>query len=139
MTTMTKPEYKTPSDMAEGNATAAAVSAAPLVGTWTNTDAETRGLVKIAIAASGTSISIDAFGACTPTPCNWGTVSGLAYANSVTSTNGVAFSAQYQFGFKNTIVTGHLQDNRLLVVETFDHFTDGSGRSNYYSQYTMHR
>ena len=33
-----------------------------------------------------------------------------------------------------TIVVGHVDEGSLLV-ETFDHFTDGSGRSNYYSRY----
>ena len=34
------------------------------------------------------------------------------------------------FGFKKTIVIGHL-DVGSLLAETFDHFTDGSRRSNY--------
>jgi hypothetical protein len=39
----------------------------------------------------------------------------------------------YKFGFKETIVVGVL-DRGSLIVETFDHFTDGSGRSDYYSK-----
>lgn len=138
MTTITKPEYKTPADMAEAKAVAEVVSPAALVGTWINSDTATRGLVKVVIAASGTNVTVDAFGACTPTPCNWGVVPGLVYSTSVTTTNAVAFSAEYKFGFKQTIVVGHL-NGKILTVETFDEFTDGSGRDAYYSTYQMHR
>ena len=139
MTTTTKPEFKAPSDVTDAQAVKAhAVSPGALVGTWSNTDSSTRGLVKVVIAASGSGISVDAFGACTPTPCNWGAVAGTAYAANVSSSAAVAFSAQYKFSFKQTTVVGHLNGN-LLTVETFDVFTDGSGRSSYYSQYQMHK
>lgn len=125
-------EYKAPSHVAEAGAAATAVSPAPLVGTWTNVNPHTNDLVKVVIAASGSGISVDTFGACSPTPCNWGSVPGLAYAASVSSTPAVAFSAQYTFSFAKVIVTGQLQGSRLLV-ETFTQFTDGSGRSNLYT------
>jgi hypothetical protein len=51
----------------------------------------------------------------------------------VSSSSAVAFSAHYKFSFKDTIVTGVL-DSGSLRVETFNHFTDGSGRSDYYSR-----
>lgn len=143
MTTMTKPEFKTPADVAETHAASAAAPAlavAPgaLVGTWINSDPATRGLVKVAITASGTAMTVNAFGACSPTPCNWGVVPATAYAANVSSTAGIAFNAQYKFSFKTSVVTGYLE-GKLLIVETFDTFTDGSGRSNYYSRYTMHK
>jgi hypothetical protein len=118
--------------MVEAGASPAAVSPAALLGTWTNVDHATRDLVKIVISASGSGISVDVFGACVPTPCNWGTVAGIAYAASVSSTAAVAFSAQYQFSFAKVIVTGHLQGKQLSVA-TFTLFTDGSGRSNLYT------
>jgi hypothetical protein len=131
-------EFNAPSDQveearAEEEALAAVVGAGALVGTWNACDAATRGLVRVVIAASGSAITVHAFGACTPTPCDWGSVHGLAYAANVSSTAAVAFSAHYKFSFKDTIVTGVL-DNGSLIVETFNHFTDGSGRSDYYSK-----
>jgi hypothetical protein len=76
---------------------------------------------------------MQAFGACTPRPCDWGAVPGLAYAANVSATGAVAFSARYEFDFKEVIVTGVL-DSGSLRVETFNHFTDGSGRSDYYTR-----
>lgn len=135
-----KHEFLAPADMmAEGLAEGkAAVVPAALVGTWSNCDKATRGLLRIVIAASGAGVTVHAFGACTPTPCDWGVVPGMVYAENVSSTAAVAFSANYKFGFKETIVVGHL-DVGSLSVETFDHFTDGSGRSDYYSRYHMCR
>lgn len=57
-------------------------------------------------------------------------VEGIAYGDSVVATEAIAFSAHYDFGFAETIVTGRL-DNGTLIVDTFDKFKDGSGRSNY--------
>ena len=127
-------EFNLPSDVAGKAAPKAAVVApSALVGTWNNCDPATRGLVRVVIAASGSAITVHAFGACTPTPCDWGVVPGLAYAADVSSSAAVAFTAHYKFSFKDTIVTGIL-DQRTLIVETFNHFTDGSGRSDYYSR-----
>lgn len=104
----------------------------PLVGTWVNCDHTTRGLVRLMIAAKGNEITLHGFGACTPTPCDWGLVNGLVYSANVASTPAIAFTALYNFGFKETTITGHLM-NGALIVETFDHFTDASGRDDYYS------
>lgn len=108
-----------------------------LLGTWVNVDSNTRGIVKIMLGSAGT-LRVHAYGACHPTPCDWGTVNGLTYGNSVSSSRAVAFSVVYQFSFKTTTITGRLQRG-YLVVETYDHFTDNSGRYDYCSQYTFRR
>ena len=131
-----KREFKAPADLAQKAAevrAAAAVGPAALLGTWNACDGATRGPVKVVIAASGAGITVNVFGACTPTPCDWGKVPGRSYAADVSSTVAVAFSAHYKFSFVDTIVTGVL-DSGSLRVETFNHFTDGSGRSDYYSR-----
>jgi hypothetical protein len=133
-----KPEFNAPADHSEeGEAprTAAAVSVQPLLGTWNNCDKATRGVVQVILTAEA-GLTVQAFGACTPTPCDWGKVKGLAYAANVSSTPAVAFSAIYKFGFKETILVGVL-DRGSLVVQTFNHFTDGSGRSDYYGKFYL--
>ena len=107
-----------------------------IVGKWNNCDSKTRGLTSVVLSAKGNALSVQCFGACTPTPCDWGIVAGTAYAENVSATGAIAFSAMYDLKFKATIVTGHL-DNGCLIVETFDMFKDGSGRSNYYSRYYL--
>ncbi len=132
MTTKQEYDFKAPSHMGEGATTAANVSPAPLLGVWNNVDKSTRDIVKVVIAASGAGISVDVFGACSPTPCNWGSVSGMAYAANVGAIPAVAFSAQYKFSFALVTVVGDLQGSQL-ALETFTQFTDGSGRSNLYT------
>jgi len=114
------------------------VSPTALKGTWVNCDKNTRGLVKVVIGSRGGVLSVNAFGACVPRPCNWGRVKGLAYADNVASVDGVAFSAMYKFSFKDVIMVGHLCCGCMLI-ETYNHFTDGSGRSDYYSQGCFYR
>lgn len=104
-----------------------------LVGSWQACDRNTRGLVRVDLAKKGNDLTVHAFGACHPTPCDWGTVEGIAYAESVSDNQAIAFTAVYRFSFKDTIVTG-LLDQGSLIVETFNRFKDGSGRSNYYSR-----
>ena len=114
-------------------ANAGKLSLKNLTGKWHNCDKNTRGLVSVVLGAKGSTLTVHGFGACVPTPCDWGVVEGIAYGESVVATEAIAFSAHYDFGFKETIVTGHL-DSGTLIVETYDKFKDASGRSNYYSR-----
>ncbi|MGA7414942.1 MAG: hypothetical protein WBW33_31020 [Bryobacteraceae bacterium] len=136
MTTVTKPEFKAPSQVVEAHASPAIVSPAPLVGTWLNTNTATRDLAKVVITQSGNNLTVHAYGACSPKPCDWGPEPGIAYSAGVTAVPAEAFSAQYNFGFSKVILVGHLIGN-LLNVETLTVFTDGSGRNAYYSNMEM--
>lgn len=104
-----------------------------LTGKWQACNRGTRGLVRVVLGTKGDTLTVQVFGACSPTPCDWGVVAGIAYAENVSATDAIAFSATYVFSFKEAIVTG-LLDNGTLIVETYNKFTDGSGRSNYYSR-----
>jgi hypothetical protein len=105
----------------------------PLLGKWHNCDRKTGGLVRVEISRRRGVLIVHPFGACHPQPCDWGAVKGRAYSESVSSVDAVAFTATFKFSFKVTIVTGHLCEGCLLV-ETYNHFTDGSGRCDYYSR-----
>ena len=133
-----KIEFKAPADQLEHHAVGAVVQPAPLIGTWLNDDKATRGLVKVVVATAPTGITIHAYGNCTPTPCDWGVVTALSYAVDVSSAPAVAFTANYKFPFKQTVIVG-LLDAGALIIETFDHFTDRSGRSNYVSKGYFHK
>jgi hypothetical protein len=110
-----------------------ALNLAPLVGTWVNENTATRDIVKVVLTDNAGTLEVQAFGACSPTPCNWGQIAGLAYAATVAGGSAVAFSANYAFGFKNTILTGHL-NGETMIVDDFNVFEDGSGRSPYFTQ-----
>ena len=74
---ITKVEYRAPADLLDKAverlgipkpSVPLAVDAAPIVGTWVNTDHQTAGLIRVMIAAKGNEVTIHAFGACSPTP-----------------------------------------------------------------------
>lgn len=136
-------EFNTPIDMMERVAELKglalpklplALNVTPLLGTFINVNKETNGLLKLVINPVGTELSIHAFGACVPTPCDWGVAPGMAFAENVCGTPAVGFTAQYKFNFKETLIVGRLEFGALFV-ETFDHFIDGSGRADYNSVY----
>ena len=104
-----------------------------LLGTWCNCDPNTRGIVKIELTEKSGTLHVHVYGACHPTPCDWGPVAGISYAESVVDNDAIAFTALYDHGFAERILTGRI-DCGSLIVETYSTFKDGSGRSNYYSR-----
>lgn len=132
-------KYNMPLEQAEASAAAKKAAAgrtldlSDLVGVWQACDQDTRGVVRVVLKKKGSDLTVQVFGSCHPTPCDWGVVRGIAYAESVSDQQAIAFSAQYDPGFKEAIVTGRL-DQGSLIVETYNRFKDGSNRSNYYSR-----
>jgi hypothetical protein len=58
-------------------------------------------------------------------------VPGRTYAADVQSTQAVAFTANYDFGFANGILAGYLSGDTLTVGD-WETFKDSSGRSDYF-------
>jgi len=114
----------------------ASVALGGLVGTWVNTNPATSGIVKVVLTDNHGSLRVHLYGACHPSPCDWGEVAGLAYAASIAGGPAVAFTANYGFSFKSTIVNGHIE-GIMLVVEDFSVFTDHSGRAAYFDKGTF--
>ena len=48
-----------------------------------NVNAATRDIVKVVLTESNGKLGVHGFGACEPTPCDWGEVTGQAYAATV--------------------------------------------------------
>jgi hypothetical protein len=129
-------KFNKPAEKLEAAPHLDAMTLGSLVGTWKNVNAATRDIVEVVLTNTGGSLGVHAYGACVPTPCDWGQVPGQAYAASVAGGAAVAFTANYAFGFKNTILAGHL-DGKHLIVDDFNVFEDGSGRSAYFTQGTF--
>jgi hypothetical protein len=111
----------------------AAVDPSPLLGVWHSTNRATRGIVKLILSDSGGDFTVRAFGACEPSPVDWGAVTGAAFADGVGLRAGVGFKAVYEFGFMRTTLAAYL-NKRILVVDAYNTFEDGSGRFNYFSR-----
>ncbi len=140
MPPITKEEFRAPAQILEKEIErlnlpkpkgALVVSPVPLLGTWMNVDHKTPHLVRVMIEQKGNEIQVHAFGACTPTPCDWHAVPGMVYADAVCNVPAVAFTTLYKFDFAEITMIGHLY-KEALFVETFTHFIDHSGRADYY-------
>ena len=124
---------------ATGNADHA-VGLAFFTGTWKNTDAHTRGLTTVSVRTAGESVWVRAWGACHPSDCDWGEVSGTAFAPGVSADpkkNAQKVTAVFETSFSNTLMTLSPADGDELEADTQTRFTDNSGRSSYSSTYTF--
>jgi hypothetical protein len=131
----TRTEDRLSDETAPGGAMA--VDAEPLVGTWLNTDKKTRGIVRLFLTLNGGALKVRAFGACDPAPCDWGEVQGAAFSSGVSSNEGMAFTALFDFGFMETLLAVYLKGG-ILVLDSFNTFNDDSGRANYFSREFFH-
>lgn len=110
-----------------------------LSGIWLNTDSSTRGIVKVVTAASGSELTVRAFGAGDPDLIDWGEVEAeYIYANSLSSREAAGFTARYRFDFAEIQLQANWNQG-LLVLASFTSFKDGSSRSNYFSRDFFHR
>jgi hypothetical protein len=110
-----------------------AVDLAPLSGDWINFDAGTTGLVRVEVAPRAGALAVRAFGADTEGACDWGEVAGDAFTDGVGLRTAVAFTALYDLGFARVRLAAYL-NKRLLVVDAYGTFHDGSGRSPYFQR-----
>jgi hypothetical protein len=133
-------KYKRAEDvltLGSGQEAVGSVDPAPLSGTWLNTDKATRGIVKLIIRGDGDAFKVRAFGACEPSPCDWGEVAGNVFSAGVASPEGMAFTATFDFGFMETDLAVYMKGG-ILVLDSFNTFKDGSGRANYFSREFFH-
>jgi len=114
------------------------VAPEPLLGTWLNTNSATQGVTRAVLFAKDGQFKLQIFGAGHPGPCDWGETSASFFATDASSTEAMAFSAFYDFGFMDTRLQGHVRQG-VLIIAKFDRFKDTSGRSNYFSKEFFYR
>lgn len=101
------------------------IQAAPsLDGLWTNADRNTDGISKLQI--SNNSTRLRAWGACTPTDCDWGTTSFSKYGST-------AYRATFNTSVAvRTLLVYPQPDGRLKVQATFDYKDSRPTKSYWY-------
>ena len=106
----------------------AAMDLSPLVGTWVNFDRTSRGIARLELADRDGELAVRVFGI-----EDWGEVTAFPFTDGVGLQAAVAFNAFYDFG--GTVVTlACYLNKRLLVVDAYTRFQDGSGRSAYFAR-----
>lgn len=107
---------------------------AEFMGTWINADSGTANIVRLQITAGVHGMGLRAFGACTPSACDWGIVGLTTYGNSVSDADHKYGTALYDHGFATRIVTLQLIDSSTLVAHVYSQFHDGSSRQSYHTR-----
>ncbi|MDT4926909.1 MAG: hypothetical protein QOG01_4622 [Pseudonocardiales bacterium] len=111
-----------------------------LLGTWVNTNSSSNSVKQVIVTPNRAgSVSVDAFGACTPTLCEWGSVPAIVYGTSVSSTTGATFQSNQRFlsgstEWSRTTLFGSVAKTSVglrLTLRELTVFEDGSGRKNY--------
>jgi len=106
------------------------------LGAWVNIDPNTRGVPKLYLSLTGQNVLVHAWGACHPTPCDWGEVKAEPYASTVSSnvrSDTTVLQGVFKPAFAETTFLIRPNGEEGLRFEEITHFTDNSGRANYSS------
>jgi hypothetical protein len=113
----------------------APTSVSNLTGTWVNVNPATGGVVKVIISNTILGLRIRTFGACSPTPCDHGTIAAEPFSKTVSSNIASGLSATYDHGFATVLVTAkrvaEYDGGSFLELETRTTFAPGDTRKNY--------
>ncbi len=111
-----------------------------LLGTWINTNSGSHSVKQIVVSPTKVgNVTVDAFGACTPSLCEWGKVPAIVYGSNVSSTRGATFQTNQRFlsggtEWSRTTLFGRVlrtKSGLRLELQELTVFEDGSGRKNY--------
>lgn len=112
-------------------------------GYWKNVDPTTGGVTTLDIGASGSDVTVHAWGKCTPTDCDWGDAyQSYAYGPSVSSdliSEAMAISAIWTTSFSETLMIVKPTEKERLQADDYTRFTDDSGRTAYTQSYIFER
>lgn len=115
-------------------AAAAALDLKDLAGDWRNTNAA-GGIARIVCTPAGEGRMTVT---CSSEVRDWGTVEAPVFAFTFDGKTAGAFSAVFDFGFEEVRLQANVKLG-VLVVASFNRFTDDSGRSNYFDREFFYR
>ena len=109
---------------------ASPIDPSPLLGEWLNYDVGTRNIASLTLTQRDDAVVLRITGV---PDFDWGETVALPFALTVEGGEAVAFKAAYDFDFLRVAVLAYL-NKRLLVVDAYCTFHDGSGRSSYFAR-----
>jgi hypothetical protein len=120
-------------DLIEGPRPVRPVDLEPLAGTWVNFDAASTGIHHLEIEDRNGQLILRTWGTGSPGPQDWGEAVAEPFTDGVALHAAVAFRTAYDHGFARVMLACYL-NKRLLVVDAYTVFQDGSGRSPYFQR-----
>lgn len=105
------------------------------VGTWVNTNSNTRGITKLVVRrVRSNRLVVRVYGSCSPRDCDWGRARLTTYGKSVQDRNHRSATTTYNKNFADTFLTINLRGRNKLSLQSFTQFKDNSNRQNYTSR-----
>ncbi|SRR5579883_732078 len=75
------------------------------IGTWVNTNPNTRGITRFIVTSAGNNkLNLQVFGKCHPADCDWGKTTLVTYGSNVQDPNHRFASANYNPGFAQNLL-----------------------------------
>lgn len=94
--------------------------ASDFVGEWINEDSETMGTTRFVITISGETVTIQGYGACSPSECVWD-----PFTITVAEIKSVRFTTTWELGWSTQTFHYELLSESRMFVTTFIDFHDG--------------
>jgi hypothetical protein len=104
-----------------------------LEGTWFNADLLTGEIRKVVLSIRNGDVVVRAFGADGAATVDWGEAQATPYVDRLGSTQVTGFFAEYDLGFVRTRMATNVKYG-VLVIQSYNEFTDGSGRASYFTR-----
>lgn len=104
-----------------------------LEGTWFNCDPMTGEIRKMVFVSRRASIILRAFGADQSELNDWGETPAKVYVERIGSSVVTGLTADYDFGFMTTRLAGNIKYG-VLVIQSYNEFSDESGRPPYFTR-----
>lgn len=109
-----------------------------LVGTWYNTNPNTRSTVKFEVTQVVGGLRFKSYGSCSPTPCVHTTVVAYPHSAGVSSNTATGFTAYRNSGFVYTRYSA-VRTGTNMRLDAFSTFASGDTRKNYVVSETFSR
>jgi len=111
---------------------------ADLVGSWFNTNATTGEIARLTISECEGRLLLSIEGAGAPGRIAWPETPAIPYVARLDSAEVTGFEAHCNLGFMETHLAANLKHG-VLVIQSYNHFKDGSGRGAYFTREFFHQ
>jgi len=114
------------------------IDVAPLLATWVNFDAASRGIVRAEIVRSQSSLLLRPFGASESGLLSWDEAECTPLSDDTSNFKASGLITSFDLGFQRVLVVGYV-NRGLLTLEAATIFTDGSPRARYMTRQHFYR
>jgi hypothetical protein len=110
-----------------------------LCGDWVNSDRSgAAGMLGLTVSEDDGGLWVRGLGMAKPVAYAWDRVRAGSYAPNPTSGQAWSFLADYDFGFMRTVISAYCKLG-ILITTTYNTFSDGSERTDYWTREFFHR